>query len=340
MRPSSSSPGLTAARVTAAPSLSAPRRVSPRARRWGRRLLYLALLSALLHLAVVAVLLRAKPPEQPGAVSPPSFEMVMEPGAKEGEAKAAKPTELPGLPAPSPEPRPTPPAATQAPAPPPPPPPPAPPRAQAEAAVRMPSPERTPLADLPPFQMPEPPPIPETEPEPSPSPAPTRARRRQPAFPAPMDLALNEAARDQPPTTAMHGNGALNLAIGRAARESNGAPPRDTSAAEGMITVRGGPIGKDWIEQLHEWWLQHSYYPPEAAMRAQDGTVQIHVRVDRYGHVRLVELEGTSGSLWLDAAAQAVFRDANVPPFPLATDGETRDLDITIDYILVGKGRR
>jgi protein TonB len=144
---------------------------------------------------------------------------------------------------------------------------------------------------------------------------------------------------DAPPLTRHErGTGALQLAIGRAARESNGAPPRDTSAAEGMIHVRGNNVGKDWIEQLHEWWLRHSEYPQQAALRGEDGTVQIHLKVDRFGHVELVEVESRSGSQWLDLGAVATFRNrTDLPPLPLSTIGNEADLDITIDYILIGK---
>ncbi len=107
-----------------------------------------------------------------------------------------------------------------------------------------------------------------------------------------------------------------------------------------MIHVRGAHVGKDWIEMLHEWWLQHSYYPQEAARLGEDGTVQIHVRVDRYGRVQEVGLESTSGSTWLDAGAQAVFRNAMLPPFPVSTPEPMADLDLTIDFVLVGKGAR
>jgi protein TonB len=149
-----------------------------------------------------------------------------------------------------------------------------------------------------------------------------------------MDISLGQE-RGRTPGQRAAGTGGIELTPDRAHLNAPGAVPRDTEAAEGMIHVRGAHVGKDWIEQLHEWWLQHSYYPAEAARRAQDGSVQIHVRVDRYGRVQLVELQSSSGSTWLDAGAQAVFRGASLPPFPAATPEPEADLDLTIDYILI-----
>ena len=150
-----------------------------------------------------------------------------------------------------------------------------------------------------------------------------------------MDTALGTGAVPSQSRQAMRGTGAFNLALGRAARKSSGAPPRDTNAETGDIVVRGAQVGKDWQELLHEWWLQHGYYPEEAQRRGEDGIVAIHVRVDRNGHVQLVELESSSGSQWLDLGAQATFRGAALPPFPPSTPEPVADLDITIHYMLI-----
>jgi protein TonB len=134
---------------------------------------------------------------------------------------------------------------------------------------------------------------------------------------------------------AMRGTGAIDLSLGRATLESNGAPPRDANANTGDIVVHGAHVGKDWIELLHEWWLQHGYYPDEARRRGEDGAVRLHVRVARDGRVEIVELESTSGSQWLDMGAQATFRGATLPPFPPNTPEATADLDLTIHYVLL-----
>ncbi|HET9019460.1 MAG TPA: energy transducer TonB [Acetobacteraceae bacterium] len=179
------------------------------------------------------------------------------------------------------------------------------------------------------------PPQEQAPPVPQPPPPPRLAPRRQPAFPMPMNTSLGTNLAPSQSRQASRGTGAVDLRLGRAALESNGAQPRDTNAVSGDIVVRGAHVGKDWEELLHEWWLQHGYYPQEAARRGEDGTVSIHVNVDRYGHVHMVDLERTSGSQWLDMGAQATFRGATLPPFPPSTPEHQADLDITIRYILV-----
>ena len=71
----------------------------------------------------------------------------------------------------------------------------------------------------------------------------------------------------------------------------------------------------DWLSDLHLWWLQHRYYPQQAAMAGEDGTVVIQVVVDRYGRVHAVDLESRSGSQWLDMAAR---RYSAARPAPLS----------------------
>jgi TonB family protein len=177
-------------------------------------------------------------------------------------------------------------------------------------------------------------PSPFTVPVPQPPPPVSRPVPR-PAFPAPIDLSFGDGQAPSAARNLSRGTGAIDLTLGRAARDSLGAPPRDTTAQDGTIRVRGAHVGKEWLELLHEWWQRHSYYPPQAARLGQDGTVVIHVHVNRDGRVALVELESTSGSLWLDAGAQATFRGATVPPFLPSTPESEADLDITIDYILI-----
>jgi len=203
-----------------------------------------------------------------------------------------------------------------------------PPQADAPVRLAVAQPPQIKLPPAPPFTMPEPPP------ELPPAPA---ARPAEPAFPTPMNITLGPPIRPQANPT--RGTGAIDLTIGRAARETTGTPPRDTNAAEGKIHVRGANPGKDWMEMLFEWWEQHSDYPRQAALRGEDGSVQIHVKVDPYGRVQMVEVESPSGSQWLDMGALATFRGQQLPQFPRPTP-EGADLDITIDYILVGKGAR
>jgi TonB family protein len=150
-----------------------------------------------------------------------------------------------------------------------------------------------------------------------------------------MRLSFDAAQRGDDEPHGARGGGGIDTTPDRATLNSPGALPRDPEAAESMIHVRGAHIGKEWYAMLHEWWDQHAYYPEQAVRRGEDGTVKIHMHVDRWGHVRLVGLDSSSGSQWLDAGALAVFRGATLPPFPLATPEGEADLDLTIDYILV-----
>jgi TonB family protein len=103
----------------------------------------------------------------------------------------------------------------------------------------------------------------------------------------------------------------------------------------GSVVVHGAHVGPDWFQQLDEWWAEHHYYPPQAAARGEDGTVKVHVMMDHDGRVRGVELQGYSGSQWLDMGALALFRNAHLPPLPPGAAEDHADLDITIDYILL-----
>ncbi len=178
-------------------------------------------------------------------------------------------------------------------------------------------------------------PVPMPEPAREPTARPTPLPRRQSGFPAPMDLSFNDARPVSAGPRGNNGGGGIDTTPSRDALNSRGAIPADPGAAESNIRVRGAHLGKEWIDLLHEWWTEHAYYPDEAIRRDEDGTVQIHMHVDRWGHVRLVELTSPSGSQWLDAGALAVFRNATLPPFPLATPEGEADLDLTIDYILM-----
>jgi TonB family protein len=130
-------------------------------------------------------------------------------------------------------------------------------------------------------------------------------------------------------------SGPIDLSFSPGIRNSRGAPPRQTSNNSASIRVVGAQLGDDWMAEMQRWWDEHSYFPEEAARLGQDGTVQLHVAMDRYGDVKSVEVESPSGSQWIDAAALAVFRHAHLPPFPQSTRENEADLHLTLQYILV-----
>ena len=312
----------------------------PRRRRLGRMLAG----SALLHLLLVALLLpwvREELPAEP--TPPPAVAMVFEFGSPAGPS-VPEPTPEASLPAP-----PVPPAAVPSPpvpalppvprAPPAPEPPPLPPLPPKPPAVSLAVPPTPPAAslDLPPPPPVPVPPTPETIPPPpkvaalpAPLPRPPQpsrgspAERAQPRFPAPLNYSLGPSA---PSLATPKQNGSASYAMGPAARGA--------TAFGQFARVTKGKVDADWLSDLHLWWLQHRYYPQQAAMAGEDGTVVIQVVVDRYGRVHAVDLESRSGSQWLDMAAQAVFRGANLPPFPPGTPNDEVTLDLRINYMLV-----
>ncbi len=121
----------------------------------------------------------------------------------------------------------------------------------------------------------------------------------------------------------------------RTAHASYGPAARGSLSFGRFARVTSGHVDPSWLDALHEWWLQHAYYPDQAVANGQDGTVGIEIVVDRYGHVRKVERESRSGSPWLDMAAVGTFRDAHLPPLPADTPDDSITVKLSINYILV-----
>ena len=310
-----------------------------RSRPWLGRVL---LLSLGLHLAVVLLLLfapRPRTPPEPMLASPIAM-MFLPP--KQGARSAPTPglQSIPATPSPAaspprpapalPPPPPAPPQPAVAPQPAPAPPPPTaqarvePPAAEAEPALRqspesaVPPPHVTEprmVASNVPLRLPLPPPAAPYRPVPE---------RHQPAtaFPAPMAFSLGRPL-------------APARSASRPARASYGPAAKGPLSFGQFARVTAGHVDPSWLDQLHYWWDQHAYYPEQAVANGEDGTVGIQIVVDRYGHVRSVERESRSGSVWLDMAALGTFRDANLPPLPPDTSDPTITVDLSITYILV-----
>jgi TonB family protein len=159
-------------------------------------------------------------------------------------------------------------------------------------------------------------------------------------LPAPVAVPQPEpesAARPAPPPPPprAHGATAQRMEITLGEPLTGSIDFGSTPGTDDMIHVRGADLGADWKEKLHQWWQEHATYPTEALRRRQAGTVKIHVRINRDGRVQLVGLDSTSGSQWLDAGAQAVFRGETVPALPPDTPEAVKDIDLTINYILI-----
>jgi protein TonB len=111
------------------------------------------------------------------------------------------------------------------------------------------------------------------------------------------------------------------------------APRQGATDLSPFAQISGAHVGADWRNELAAWVRQHAYYPEQAAMNGEDGDVMVRVVANPDGHVASVELRRKSGSMWLDLALQALFRDANLPPLHEETEPIT--FDFTMHYILV-----
>lgn len=210
-----------------------------------------------------------------------------------------------------------------------------------------PAPELQPPAPLPPV---EPPPVPETvpspqmevpEPLPKPQEQPTppvplrpqaQSKARSSPFSHPMDLSFS-----QPPTPrrarrgrAAGSGAAVDLSVGPLVQGGHLLTPYASATS-----IKG--VSDDYGDEISAWIRRHMYYPEEAAKQGQDGPSHVHVVLDRQGKVKSVRLVDSSGSYLLDAATTGMFDNAQLPPVPPDMSGNSFDVDLTIDYILIRK---
>ncbi len=206
-----------------------------------------------------------------------------------------------------------------------------------------PLPDLRPPAPLPPTEAP---PVPETEPlpelqvpEPLPKPSPP-PQQRVPVRPQaprstsplshPMDLSFSQAPA--PPRARRgraSGSGApMDLSLGPLVRGGKLLTPYASTS-----TIKG--VSDDYGDEIGAWIRRHMYYPEDAARRGEDGPSHVHVVLDRQGRVKSIRLVDSSGSLALDDATQGMFRNAQLPPVPPDMSGNSFDVDLTIDYILL-----
>lgn len=302
-----------------------------RSSRRGRgRLSISFLLSVLAHLAVaVALLVTIRRPPGVEMLPPPSdVTMVFETG-KQGGPSSPAPT-IAAAPPVSPQADVTPPA--EIPLPPPPPPPPPEPEPAVTAQPVPPPPATEPLA-------PEPAPkLTETKPAPvpPPKPAPPKPPVHQPVapkssdFPAPMNFALGSPPTAHRPQSAgpprPHMPGTIDMTLGPTARGSADLTPMSEYDLE--------VAGADWRNALSKWVSEHAYYPPQARLAGEEGDAKVHVVVEPSGKVKSVEQVGRSGSVWLDLALLALFRDQKLPHLPVS-ETEPIEFDFTMHYVLI-----
>ena len=96
----------------------------------------------------------------------------------------------------------------------------------------------------------------------------------------------------------------------------------------------GNPTAGDWQRLLAAWLAAHKTYPDEARRSGTEGSVVLRFTADRAGHVLFVNVERGSGSSVLDAAAEAIVRNATLPPFPTGMPQEKVTVTVQIRYAL------
>jgi len=212
----------------------------------------------------------------------------------------------------------------------------APPLPVPTAAPPPPVPESIPLPDM---QVPEP--LPQAQPQP-PQPQPPQpqppsqvpVRRQAPPssspFSHPMDLSFSQVPT---PRRAQHGRAAgssapMDLSLGPMVQGGRLLTPYASTSS-----IKG--VSDDYSDEIGAWIRRHMYYPEDAAKRGEDGASHVHVVLDRQGRVKSVRLVNSSGSYALDDATQGMFRSAQLPPVPPDMSGNSFDVDLTIDYILI-----
>jgi TonB family protein len=156
-----------------------------------------------------------------------------------------------------------------------------------------------------------------------PPPRPRVAEPRPDAFPKPLNFAFGSA---------FDGQGSIGHAPPHESLGPVAPGPTSRSAFNSDIS---GDIGPDYRNLLRAWMERHKYYPRQAAENGEDGTASVRVMIHKDGRVTMVDLEQRSGSVWLDAGAQAMFRDQRLPPFPSDAMGEQQEVTVTIHYILI-----
>lgn len=142
----------------------------------------------------------------------------------------------------------------------------------------------------------------------------------------PMDLSLSPAA----PRPAARGSVASRSLDLSPSREQTG-PARSDPYAQ----IRAANASADWNRGLLSYWLQHRFYPEQAAANGDQGAVTIQLTVNRSGRVENVEVISRSGSQWLDMAALATWRNARLPAFTNEMREERITFPIPIQYYLI-----
>ena len=112
------------------------------------------------------------------------------------------------------------------------------------------------------------------------------------------------------------------------------APPVPASGSSPATSASEAHPSADWLADVSAWLAAHRSYPETARRLGRQGTVVLQFTVDPQGGVMDVSLAQSSGSDLLDNAAEAMLRDAHLPPFPPQMNLPRQSLTVPIHYRL------
>jgi protein TonB len=199
-------------------------------------------------------------------------------------------------------------------------------------------------APMSPEPLPPAPPQPaETTPSPAPSPPPVAAAPEVPSSPAPAPLVVeqpDEAPRLPPPPMSRPARPRPRPTAHARPAEQQPAPlavpasPSPAPASPPPMEAPPAPINSAWRQQLAAWLAAHKTYPEEARRRGDEGSVTLRFSVERSGRVARIMVVHGSGSSILDGAAEAMLRNATLPPFPTTMSEDRVGVTVQVRFAL------
>jgi len=104
-----------------------------------------------------------------------------------------------------------------------------------------------------------------------------------------------------------------------------------------MIAITGARDAASWLNLFRAWLERNKFYPRDAAQLGMQGPVRLRIIVEPDGRVRAVDITRPSYSPFLNGGALTLFRGRTLPPFPPGTTDPQVTIDLTINYILIGR---
>lgn len=177
-------------------------------------------------------------------------------------------------------------------------------------------------------------PVPEPEPkaEPKPKPAPS-------PVPKPVPQSVPKPAQpppQKPPSSALPNPervAAVQTTSPPADNNSTSSTTSNQSQSETVGKLRDAPA--DYRATLGAWLARHKNYPRRARRLHQEGTVVLHVVMDRNGRVLEWKIRSSSGSDLLDTAVEEMIKRANpLPALPDTMTASTLEFSVPVNFAL------